>query len=64
MHFLCLQPSYVFPDRAITPALYLKQQRYCGELDEQMERKHTHLKRERELEEKMGKEEQERLARE
>lgn len=63
IHFLS-QPSYVFCDRSVTPAPYHSQMKYCGELDSQVVMKHTRRYIEREEEEKTGREEQERLAKE
>jgi hypothetical protein len=59
-----MEPSYVFCDRSPTPAPHLRQQRYCGELDCQVELKHSRTTREREEEEREGREEQARLAKE
>ena len=59
-----MQPSYVFQQRAITPAKYLKQQVYCGQLDEQVERKQAQLRETFEREERMEKEERLQLAKE
>ena len=58
------QPSYVFQQRAITPAKYLKQQVYCGQLDEQVERKQAQMRETSEREERMEKEERLQLAKE
>ena len=54
----------MFCDRSVTPAPYHSQMKYCGELDSQVVMKHTRRYIEREEEEKTGREEQERLAKE
>lgn len=59
-----MQPSYVFQQRAITPAKYLKQQAYCGQLDEQVGHKQAQLREASEREERMEKEERLQLAKE
>ena len=59
-----VQPSYVFQQRAITPAKYLKQQAYCGQLDEQVGHKQAQLREASEREERMEKEERLQLAKE
>ena len=59
-----VQPSYVFQQRAITPAKYLKQQAYCGQLDEQVGHKQAQLRKASEREERMEKEERLQLAKE
>lgn len=59
-----MDPSYIFRERAITPAPQASHQRYCRELDHQVETKASRRWREREEEEESGRQEQERLARE
>lgn len=59
-----MQPSYVFQQRAITPAKYQKQRVYCGQLDEQVGHKQAQLREASEREERMEKEERLQLAKE